>query len=532
MSTHSLDLKLFDNEPNVDFTKEGELKHFKDALNKVRLQPGKTYPLFIDGKPIRTSHTLQSINPNNWDEVIGIVDLAERHHAGDAIAAAKKAFQAWKHVSVVQRASYLVKAAAIIRKRIYEFAAWQILEVGKQWDQAYGDVTEAIDFLEYYAREALRIDKERHLGHKFGEVNLYFYEPKGVSVVIAPWNFPLAISIGMVSAAIVTGNTVVYKPSELSSVIGHLLVEIFQEIGLPNGVFNYLPGYGYAIGDYLVEHPDVSLIAFTGSMQTGLHIIQKAATVHPHQPQVKKVICEMGGKNAMIIDADADLDEAISAVISSAFAFQGQKCSACSRLIVLDEVYDEMVGRLVKAVEGLKMGPAEDPANYLGAVVDLRAQEKNLKYQDLAEQEGKVLFRSGVPQANGFYVPIMIVGDIDPSQRLAQEEVFGPLLCVMRAKDFTQAIEWANSTAYALTGGVFSRSPKNLERAKKELHVGNLYLNRSITGAFVERQPFGGAYMSGTGTKAGGPDYLLQFLNPRVVTENTMRRGFAPGPLE
>lgn len=422
----------------------------------------------------------------------------------------------------------MLKAADIIRKRIYELAAWQILEVGKQWDQAYADVAEAIDFLEYYAREALRIDKESHLGHKLGEINLYFYEPKGVSVVIAPWNFPLAISIGMASAAIVTGNTVVYKPSELSSVIGHLLVEIFQEVELPDGVFNYLPGYGYEIGDYLVDNHDVSLVAFTGSMQTGLRIIQRAAVVHPHQMHVKKVICEMGGKNAIIIDADANLDEAIPAVIASAFAFQGQKCSACSRLIILDEVYDEMVDRLVRAVKDLKIGPSEDPSNDLGAVIDIKAQEKNLLYQDLAVQEGKILFRSSIPQINGFYVPIMIVGDIDPSKQLAQEEVFGPLLCVMRAKDFSQAIEWANSTAYALTGGVFSRSPKNLERAKKEFHVGNLYLNRSITGAFVGRQPFGGAYMSGTGSKAGGPDYLLQFLNPRVVTENTVRRGFAP----
>lgn len=529
MSTkEELDLKLFCNEPSIDFTKKEAVKQFQDAIKKVRLQFERTYPLFINGKNVQTLRTLESINPNNIKEVVGTVFIAERHHAGDAVAAAKEALKGWRNLSVVQRARYLLKAAEIIRRRIYEFAAWEVLEVGKQWDQAYGDVAEAIDFLEYYAREALKVEEEQQLGSVLGEKNWFFYEPRGVGVVIAPWNFPLAISMGMVSAAMVTGNTVVYKPSELSSVTGHLLVEVFQEIGLPNGVFNYVPGYGYEIGDYLVDHHDVSLVAFTGSMETGLRIIERAAKVHPNQRQVKKVICEMGGKNAIIIDEDADLDEAIPAVIDSAFAYQGQKCSACSRLIVHDEVYDEMVDRLVKAVKGLKMGPSEDPANYLGALIDARAKEKNEQYQDLAEQEGKVLFRSTVPHAEGFYVPIVIVGDTDPSKLITQEEVFGPLLCVMRAKDFTQAIEWANSSLYALTGGVFSRSPKNLEQAKREFRVGNLYLNRSITGALVGRQPFGGDCMSGTDTKAGGPDYLLHFMNPRVVTENTVRRGFTP----
>lgn len=521
-------LKPFHNEPAVDFTKEGTIDHFKNAIGYVRSQFGKAYPLFIHGKDIATKHTLQSLNPNNPTEVVGIVHLAEKHHGNDAIAAAKTAFPMWREVPIAKRAAYLLKAAEIIRKRIYEFAAWQTLEVGKQWEQAYGDVTEGIDFLEYYAHEIVKLGQERHLVSMAGELNLHFYEPKGVALVIAPWNFPLAISIGMVSAALVTGNTVVYKPSELSSVIGHLLVDIFKEIGLPDGVFNYLPGYGYEIGDHLVEHHDVNLIAFTGSMQTGLRIIEEASRVHPHQTHVKKVICEMGGKNAIIVDSDADLEQAIPAVLASAFGFQGQKCSACSRLIVLDEVYDKMIDRLVKAARNLSMGPAEDPKYYLGAVVDIKAKEKVLKYQELAIQEGKLLFKSKVPESEGYYVPLMIVDCIYPTHRVAQEEVFGPLLSVMRVKDFDQALEWANSTRFALTGGVFSRSPKNLERAKREFHVGNLYLNRSITGALVGRQPFGGAYMSGVGTKAGGEDYLLHFMYPRVVTENTMRRGFAP----
>lgn len=521
-------LNYFHNEPAVDFTKEGEIENFRRAITLVRSKFGKKYPLYIHGKEVVSTRTLESRNPNKPSELIGHVYLTEKHHAGDAVAAAKEAFPFWRGRAIEERAGYLIKAAEVIRSRIYEFAAWEVLEVGKQWDQAYGDVTEAIDFLEYYAREILRVGHMVHLLSMAGEENLYGHEPRGVALVIAPWNFPLAISVGMVSAALVTGNTVVYKPSELSSVVGYLLVEVFREIGLPSGVFNYVPGYGYEIGDYLVEHHDVSLIAFTGSMQTGLRIIEKAAKVHAHQVHVKKVICEMGGKNAIIIDSDADFDQAIPGVIASAFGYQGQKCSACSRLIVLDEIYDKFVDRLVKATSALAMGPAEDPHYYLGAVIDHEARDKVLGYQDVAMREGEVLYKSEIPEAEGYYVPVMIVGEVKPGDRIAQEEVFGPLLSVMRAKDFSEALEWANATRYGLTGGVFSRSPGNLERAKREFRVGNLYLNRAITGAYVGRQPFGGARMSGVGTKAGGPDYLLNFMHPWATTENTMRRGFVP----
>lgn len=530
MNTHpKMHLNYFHNEPAVDFTKPEEIENFKKAISQVRSKLGRKYPLYIHGRDISSPRTLESRNPNNPSEIIGHVHIAEKNNAGDALASAKEAFSEWRGKSVENRAEYLIKAAETIRSRKYEFAAWQILEVGKQWDQAYADVAEAIDFLEYYAREILRVGHTVHLLSMPGEENVYGHEPKGVALVIAPWNFPLAISMGMVSAALVTGNTVVYKPSELSSVVGHLLVEVFREVGIPGGVFNYIPGYGHEIGDYLVEHHDVSLIAFTGSMQTGLRIIEKAARVHSHQEHVKKVICEMGGKNAIIIDSDADLDQAIPAVIASAFAYQGQKCSACSRLIVLDEIYDKMVDRLVKATSALTMGPSEDPSFYLGAVIDQEAKGKILSYQDIAMREGGVLYRSLIPETEGHYVPIMIVDGGSPSNRIMQEEVFGPLLAVMRVKDFSQAIQWANTSRFGLTGGVFSRSPKNLERAKKEFQVGNLYLNRAITGAYVGRQPFGGAHMSGTGTQAGGPDYLLNFMNPRTTTENTMRRGFAPG---
>lgn len=530
MNPHpKMHLNYFHNEPAVDFTKPGEIENFKKAVALVRSKLGKKYPLFIHGKEISSPRTFESRNPNKPSELIGYVHIAEKNNAGDALASAKEVFASWRNTTIEERATCLLKAAAIMRSRKYEFAAWEILEVGKQWDQAYADVAEAIDFLEYYAREILRVGHRVHLLSMAGEENFYEHEPKGVALVIAPWNFPLAISVGMVAAALVTGNTVVYKPSELSSVVGHLLVEVFREVDLPAGVFNYIAGYGYEVGDYLVEHHDVSLIAFTGSMQTGLRIIEKAARVHCHQMHVKKVICEMGGKNAIIIDSDADLDQAIPAVIASAFAYQGQKCSACSRLIVLDEIYDKMIERLVKATSALSMGPSEDPSFYLGAVIDHEAKEKILGYQDIALREGGVLYKSEIPQTEGHYVPIMIVDGGSPANRIAQEEVFGPFLAVMRVKDFTQALEWANSTRFGLTGGVFSRSPKNLERAKKEFKVGNLYLNRAITGACVGRQPFGGARMSGTGTQAGGPDYLLNYMNPRTTTENTMRRGFAPG---
>ncbi|OHB24859.1 MAG: L-glutamate gamma-semialdehyde dehydrogenase [Desulfuromonadaceae bacterium GWC2_58_13] len=520
-------LPVFTNDPAVDFSVPAQRQAFQDAIARVRNQLGKTYPLFIDGKEVATADLIPSLNPAAPAEVIGTVCLAGAKEIDLAIAAAKRAFPNWRDTAPELRAQVLRKAAEAARKRIFELAAWQVLEAGKQWDQAYADVTEGIDFLGYYACEMIRLGVPRKLGRAPGEDNRYGYEPRGVAAVISPWNFPLAISCGMAAAAIVTGNCVVFKPSGLTPVIGHELVELFTAAGLPPGVFNYVPGRGSEIGDLLVEHPDISLIAFTGSMEVGLRLAEKAARVHPGQRHVKRVVAEMGGKNAIIIDDDADLDEAVPHVLYSAFGYQGQKCSACSRVIVLDTIHDQFVERLVKAAKSLKIGPAEDPANFMGPVVDGSARNKVIDYIDLAQREGEVLYRSETP-ADGFYVPLTIVGGIRPEHRIAQEEVFGPLLAVMRASTFEQAIEWANSTRFALTGGVFSRSPAHLERARRDFRVGNLYLNRNCVGALVERQPFGGAAMSGLGTKAGGPDYLLHFMDPRTVTENTMRRGFAP----
>ncbi|HUT45994.1 MAG TPA: L-glutamate gamma-semialdehyde dehydrogenase [Sedimentisphaerales bacterium] len=517
----------FNNHPFADFSIPEVRDAFNDAITETKKKLGRTYPLFIGGKEITTNTTVDSVNPARPDEIIGRVCQAGKEEITDAVSAAQEAFQTWRDTPPRKRAAYLLDAAEIARKRIYELVAWQVLEAGKQWKQAYNDVAEAIDFLEYYAREMVYLASPRYLGHAPGEINEYFYQPKGVAVVIAPWNFPLAISCGMCAAAIVTGNCVLYKPSNQTPVIGHTLLQILQEADLPPGVFNFTPGSGAVIGDFLIDHPQVSLIAFTGSMEVGLRIIQRAGHTPENQPSVKKVIAEMGGKNAIIIDDDADLDEAIPNVIDSAFAYQGQKCSACSRVIVLDTIYDRFIERLIGAVSSVKIGPAEDPANFMGPVIDRSAQKSILQYIELAGQEGTILYCSDVPD-EGYYVPITIVNGITPEDRLAQEEIFGPVLAVMRAKDFDQALEWANCTRFALTGAVFSRSPEHLQRCRKEFRVGNLYFNRGCTGANVERQPFGGFKMSGIGSKAGGPDYLLQFMDPHTVTENTMRRGFVP----
>jgi len=524
-------LAPFANEPAVDFTKRETMPAFQKALKDIRSRGARTFPLVIGGQEKITTDTIAARNPANQDEIVGQVCQAGRAEIDLAIDAAKKALPAWRDTPPQQRAQFLFKAAEIARKRIYELCAAQVLEVGKQWDQAYADVGEAIDFLEYYGREITRLGAPKRLGRLPGELNHYGYRPKGIAAVIAPWNFPLAIGCGMASAAIAAGDTVIFKPSGFSSVVGFGLAEIFREAGLPPGVFNFTPGRSSVMGDYLCAHPDVAMIAFTGSMEVGQRIMQTAATPLAAQGHCKKVIAELGGKNAVIIDDDAECDEAVLQVLYSAFGFQGQKCSACSRVIVLENIYDKFVSRLVEAAGSLRIGPAEDPANYMGPVVSPAAKSGIMKYIELAAKEGKILLsrETNYPgKEKGCYVPMTIVGGVTPEHRLAQEEIFGPVLAVMKARDFDQAIEWANSTRFALTGGVFSRSPRHLEQARREFEVGNLYLNRGCTGAMVGRQAFGGYKMSGTGSKAGGPDYLLQFMDPVSVTENTMRRGFTP----
>ena len=525
---HNVDSSVFRNEPAADFTRPEIRAAFPTALAAIRTTLGRVWPLHINGREVLSEDTLPSLNPNHPSEILGQVCQASLGQLNDAVAAARHAFPAWRATPATERAACLRRAAASARRRIFELAAWQVLEIGKQWDQAHADVGEAIDFLEYYAAAMMALAQPQRLGRLPGEENIQIYEPCGVTAVIAPWNFPLAISAGMSAAALVAGNTVVFKPSGLASIIGYQLVEIFREAGVPVGVFNYLPGRGSQIGDALIDHPDVALVAFTGSLKVGLRIVRRAAELQLGQQRVKRVIAELGGKNGIIIDDDADLDEALPQVLASAFGFQGQKCSACSRVIVLDHIYDHFVERLVEAARSWRLGPAEDPVFAMGAVAEEAAQHKILEYIAMGREEGQLLYSSPVPPGEGFWVPLTIIGGIKPDQRLAQEEIFGPLLAVMRVPDFDQAIAWANSTRFALTGGLFSRSPAHIEQARREFRVGNLYINRAITGAMVGRQPFGGAALSGLGTKAGGPDYLRHFMDPRVVTENTLRRGFAP----
>lgn len=521
------DPNRFTNEPPLDFAIKEQREKMQAALAEWKKSLGRTYPLIINGSEIKTSRTLTRVNPSQTSQVLGTICAATSAEAEQAVNVAKAALPAWAKMAPEQRAGLLDKLAAKMVRDKHRLAALQILEVGKGWKEADGDVAEAIDFCRYYAQEMRTLSRPRRMGRVPGEVSLYHYQPRGVSLVIAPWNFPLAILTGMVTAALVTGNTVLMKPAEQSSIIAYELMKMMMEVGFPKGVVSYLPGYGEEVGEYLVNHKDVSLIAFTGSKPVGLHIMRQAAIVHPGQNHIKRVLAELGGKNAIIIDSDADLDEAVTGVIYSAFGFQGQKCSACSRAIVLDAIYDRFLERLVEAAKSLHLGPSEDPRSFMGPVVDEEAHTRILSTIEAAQGTSRLAFQ-GTQLTGGYYVPPTIFADVDPNSDLAQKEIFGPVLAVIKAKDMDQALSIANSTEYALTGGLYSRSPATIERVKRDFEVGNLYINRGNTGALVERHPFGGFKMSGVGSKAGGPDYLLQFMEPRVITENTMRRGFVP----
>ncbi|HJT30750.1 MAG TPA: L-glutamate gamma-semialdehyde dehydrogenase [Pirellulales bacterium] len=524
------ELPAFQNEPIADFARAENRQAMLDALAQVRGQLGRHDPLWIDGQAIESNERIESRDPSRRDRLVGMAASASGEHVERAVAAARRALPAWNALGVEARADFLIRAAAELRRRRFELAAWEIFECGKGWREADADICEAIDFCEFYAREAVALLSPQGVDVP-GEENRFVYLPRGVTAVIAPWNFPLAILTGMTTAALVAGNTVVMKPAEQSPIIAARLMEVFHALGLPQGVLNYLPGTGETAGAALVEHPDTAVIAFTGSRTVGLAINRRAAEVSASGiGYVKRVIAEMGGKNALIIDDDADLDEAVLAVVKSAFGYQGQKCSACSRAIVLDGVYDLFVQRLVEAARSLQVGPAEDPATSIGPVIDGEAFERVRQYIELGRREGReaLAIDAGPLAQQGFFVGPHIFTEVSPQSRLAQEEIFGPVLAVIRVKNLDEAFRVFNDTQYALTGGIFSRSPANLERARRELLVGNLYLNRGITGALVGRQPFGGFKMSGIGSKAGGHDYLLQFLIPRTITENTMRRGFAP----
>ena len=523
----SLILPPFQNEPVRRFTDHAERTRFAAAIRKVRGELGREYPLLLHGREQWTGEWIVSTNPARPAESVGRVACAQPKDAEAAVVSANQAFPAWRDRSARERAEYLLRAAARIRERRDEFSAWEVFEAGKSWREADADVTEAIDFLEYYGREALRLSQALPLNVP-GETNDYFYQPRGVGVIIPPWNFPLAIMTGMLSAAIVTGNTAILKPATQTPVIAAKLVEVLREIGLPDGVVNFVPGPGPEVGEYLVRHPQIHFIAFTGSRAVGCRINALAAEVPPGQEHLKRVIAELGGKNAIIVDSDADADDAVVGTVASAFGYQGQKCSAASRLILVGSGHDEFVRRLVEAARSVTIGMPDDPGTFLGPVIDERAFTNIRKAIERGREVATVAPEIDVSHlGDGYFIGPTIFTTVPPDSPLAQEEIFGPVLAVLRARDFEEALRLANGTSYALTGGVYSRSPEHLEQARREFRVGNLYLNRKITGAIVGRQPFGGFKLSGVGSKAGGPDYLLQFLEPRTITENTIRRGFA-----
>jgi len=511
----------FRNEPPIDFSQAENRRGFAKALEEVREHFKKSRV-----RKRSSGSWLESVNPADPKDVVGQVRSTSIDQAETAIESAARFFPKWRATSAAERAKLLVKAAAIMRKKRWELAAWEVFEVGKGWREADGDVTEAIDYLEYYAREMLRLSAPRQTQQLPGETNVYFYQPRGVAAIIAPWNFPLAILTGMTAAALVTGNCVLMKPAEQSPILAEHLLAILREAGFFQDACQLLQGGG-EIGAHLVRSAQVHLIAFTGSREVGLEILREAHTHRPGQNHVKRVVCEMGGKNALIIDADADLDEAVVHIIDSAFGYQGQKCSAASRVILLDEIYDRLLARLIGAARSLKIGAPEDPRNVLGPVIDDTARDRIAEYIRLGKKSAECVLEMAAPR-DGFFVGPVIFGDVEPSSRIAQEEIFGPVLSVLRARDFDHALEIANDSAFALTGGIFSRSPAHIEKAREEFRVGNLYINRGVTGAIIERQPFGGLKLSGIGSKAGGPDYLLQFLEPRTVSENTLRHGFVP----
>jgi RHH-type proline utilization regulon transcriptional repressor/proline dehydrogenase/delta 1-pyrroline-5-carboxylate dehydrogenase len=523
---------IFMNEPVRRFTAEGEREHFRSALEQVRGELGQYYPLVIGGKEREGDAILRSVNPARPDELVGRVGSAGQKQAQEAVEAATAAFPEWAGRDAEERAEWLHRLAGKLRDRREEFAAWEVFEAGKAWPEADADVTEAIDFLEYYAAEARRLAAGGNMDLA-GETNRYRYIPRGVGLVLPPWNFPLAILVGMLSATIVAGNTAILKPSSQTPVVAVRFMQLIQEVGLPDGVVNFLPGPGDSVGEFLVQHPGIHVIAFTGSVEVGTRINRLAAHMGPGQNHVKRVVAEMGGKNAIIVDSGADLDEAVLGVTASAFGFQGQKCSACSRVILVGAAYEPFLRRLVDAIESLRIGYPEEPGTEVGPVIEAAARRRILGViADAARERPPLLSREVSSLAPGYFVGPTLFDEVHPESPLAQEEIFGPVLAALRATDLDQALAMANNTRFALTGGVFSRNPLHLERAAREFHVGNLYLNRGITGALVGRQPFGGFRLSGVGSKAGGPDYLLQFMEPRTVTENTLRRGYAPAEPE
>jgi 1-pyrroline-5-carboxylate dehydrogenase len=507
------------NEPYLDWSDEANVKAMRSAMQDVRGQLGESYPLVIGGKRVETDGEILSVNPANPSQVVGRVAAASQREADMALDTATKAFESWSRTAPEARARILLRASAIIKRRRFELLAWEAHEGGKTWAEADAEVAEAIDFMEYYSREMLRLKDGVEIYSIPGEESRYFYQPMGVGVVVAPWNFPVAILMGMSSAAMVAGNTIVMKPSEFTSVLGAKVMEIFEEAGAPEGVVNFVPGYGSQIGDFLVQDARTRFISFTGSMNTGLRINELAARQIANQRWVKRVITEMGGKDAMIIDDSADLDAAAADIVASAYGYSGQKCSAASRAILHTHVHDEVLKKVLEKARALKIGAPESPDVNVGPVISEPQFEKVTGYIDVGKNEGDRLLGDDPDDPNkGYFVPPTLF-EVEPDARVAQEEIFGPVLSVIEARDFEDALRIANDNPYGLTGGVYSKNREHLELARHEFNAGNVYFNRKITGALVGVQPFGGFGMSGTDSKAGGPDYLPLHMLAKTVVE-------------
>ncbi len=509
----------FANEPFIDFSNADNRKKMQDALKKVHGEFGREYPMWIGGQKVITTSKKKSTNPSRPSEVIAIFQDASKDQATHAIEFANSYFNTWRKVPAETRASYLFKTAQIIRERKYELAALVCYEVGKSWIEADADVAETIDFCEFYGRELLRLAEPQKLTPMRGERNYLVYIPLGVGAIIPPWNFPMAIMAGLVVASLVTGNTVVLKPAADSPTIAAKFLEILHEAGVPKEAVQFLTGSGGVIGDTIVQHPKTRYIGFTGSKEVGLRISELAGKAVPGQIWIKRTVLEMGGKDGMIVDDEADIDAAVEGTATAAFGYQGQKCSACSRVIVSEKVYDTFLNKLVERTKKIKVGPSDDPENYMGPVINEAAMKGILGYIDVGKKEGRLMTGGGRAAGDGYFIEPTIIADVDPKSRLAQEEVFGPVLAVIKAKNFDHAMEIANNTEFGLTGAVYSKNPEKIRRAEEEFHVGNLYLNRKCTGAMVGAHPFGGFNMSGTDSKTGGKDYLLLFLQAKAVAE-------------
>jgi 1-pyrroline-5-carboxylate dehydrogenase len=510
-------LTEFRNEPYTDFSVPANRQAMMDALAKVRSEFGRAYRLRIGSEWISTGDLLVSVNPSNPRETVGVHHKATAELANRAVESAYAAFGAWSRRAAAERADLLLETARLLRSRKMEFDAWLVYEAGKTWVEAEADVSEAIDFCEYYAREMMRLASPPPVVQLPGEHDEMVYIPLGVGVVIPPWNFPLAILAGMTVAALVTGNTAVVKPSSETPTIAAKFAEVLLDAGFPESSFTLLTGSGASVGDVLVQHPKTRFVCFTGSRDVGLRINELAAKHQKGQFWIKRVIAEMGGKDAIIVDSEADVDQAVAGVLASAFGYQGQKCSACSRAIVHEEVYDRFVEKLAGLAKGIKMGSSDDPANYMGPVISEGARKTILHYIETGKREGRLVAGGETPPESGYFVPPTIIADVAPGATIFQEEIFGPVLAVTKARNFEHALDMANDSQYGLTGAVFSNNPAHLREARERFHVGNLYFNRKCTGAMVGAHPFGGFNMSGTDSKAGGPDYLLLFLQAKSL---------------